>query len=356
MATNFISDDDMIKLEETQANPAPSNIISDSEMAELEASQPSKLESATRGIVQGATAGFADEVSGGMEALWEAAKGNPTTFGELYKAKRDESRANFKKAEEANPKTYMAGQLGGAVGTGIATGGAGLGALVAQGAAQGLGSSEADLTEGEFGEALKDTATGAGTAAILGGASKAVGGLASKLGSAANKGLAVGREVLEDVATAPMTQSGAEMGKVAKTLGTIGKVGDKFDDFTSMFTKNVAPTGNEVADKVVNQLAKKGSYAIPGVGKVVAAADVASSVPSIAQGAANLALRGGRTIADNLPEILKTSPQLLGKFAIPLQQAAERGGTSLAATHFILSSTNPEYRSIVMPKENENEE
>lgn len=74
-------------------------------------------ESLARGAAQGATLGFADEISGGAEALWQKANGDPTQFGKLYESFRDQSRENFKKAEDANPKTYLAGEIG----TGIAT-------------------------------------------------------------------------------------------------------------------------------------------------------------------------------------------------------------------------------------------
>lgn len=82
--------------------------------------QVSKTESITRGALQGGTLNFADEISGAAEALWSVAKGDPRTFGELYRTFRDESRKNFKTAEEANPKSYMAGEVAGGVGSSVA--------------------------------------------------------------------------------------------------------------------------------------------------------------------------------------------------------------------------------------------
>ena len=168
----FISDEDMAKMEAEQPQAAPKkNFISDDDMAKMEAEQPSELESGARGIAQGLTMGFADEISGGAEALWEAAKGDPRTFGELYKQYRDESRQNFKKAQEANPGTYTTGEVAGAIGSAFIPGlnvakGAGLAANVGkaalQGGLMGLGSSEAEDLSGM----AKDTATGA----ALGGA------------------------------------------------------------------------------------------------------------------------------------------------------------------------------------------
>lgn len=77
----------------------------------------SKTESFARGAVQGATLGYADELSGGMEALWEKAKGNPEEFGNLYGQLRDESRANFNKAKGDNPTTYLGGEVAGGAAT-----------------------------------------------------------------------------------------------------------------------------------------------------------------------------------------------------------------------------------------------
>jgi hypothetical protein len=46
-----------------------------------------------------------------------------------------------------------------------------------------------------------------------------------------------------------------------------------------------------------------------------------------------------------LTELLNTRPEAFGKYAGVLQNAASRGPASLAATHFILSQTDPDYRN-----------
>lgn len=146
----------------------------------------SELESAGRGALQSASLGFSDEITGGIEALWEAAKGDSRTFGELYKQFRDESRANNDKAQEANPNAYLAGQAAGAIGTAFVPGlniakGASLatnvGKMALLGGATGLGESEAD----NLGGMVADTATGA----VIGGA---LGGAGHKLGQVISKG------------------------------------------------------------------------------------------------------------------------------------------------------------------------
>jgi len=126
----------------------------------------SGIESALRGAAQGASLGFADEATAGVESLFT---------DKTYTQARDESRAAYEAAKNANPNTYLAGELGGGVATAFIPGlnlakGASLAKMAAQGAgigaAAGLGASEADLTEGELGGALADTAIGAGLGAV----------------------------------------------------------------------------------------------------------------------------------------------------------------------------------------------
>ena len=69
------------------------------------------------------------------------------------------------------------------------------------------------------------------------------------------------------------------------------------------------------------------------------------------QNAADVAKRIGLKVAMNAGNISKglnnlvtKSPEAFGKFAPTLQQAAQRGGTSLAATNFVLQQTDEEYR------------
>jgi len=180
----------------------------------------SELESGARGTLQGVTAGFSDEISGGIEALWEKAKGDPSTFGELYKAKRDESREANKAAEKANPASYTTGNVAGAVGSAFipGLGGATLGKLALQGAATGLGASEADLTEGDVTGAAKDTAIGAGVGIAA--------GLAGKLiGAGVNKAAPYVKQAASSVGSS--LQSGAE--KLAiKATGATGNQASKF--------------------------------------------------------------------------------------------------------------------------------
>lgn len=72
---------------------------------------PSKTESAIRGAAQGATMGFADEATAALVAPFS---------DKTYQEVRDESRAKYAAAQEANPGTYLAGELAGGIGTAVA--------------------------------------------------------------------------------------------------------------------------------------------------------------------------------------------------------------------------------------------
>ena len=129
--------------------------------------KPTKLDSAARGFTQGATFGFADEISGATESLFS---------DKSYSQARDESRANFKKAEQTNPGYYTAGEVGGGIAiSAIPLGSAGnlyraVQAGARLGALSAVGNSEAqDLKTG-----IRDVAVGATLGAAGGGLAKGV--------------------------------------------------------------------------------------------------------------------------------------------------------------------------------------
>lgn len=493
----FISDDEMNELEaKAPTQPKAKRIISDEDMIKMESKAPDELGSAGRGALQGATAGFADEISGATEALWNMAKGDSRKFGEMYKAYRDESRENFKKAEEANPKSFMAGNVGGAVATSLipGMGGASIGKLALQGAAQGLGSSEADLTEGDVVGAVKDTAMGAGTGAAIGGASKLLSAGASKLAPSVNKlvgraatGLEEGAEKLAVKATGATGSQAMKFSddagrqlldrglvrpfdnaaKIAERVGgasddagraiqealetlqskgvtasvdnVVVSLESKIDDLAqtpgnerlikqlqaevdNLYNRgqsNIPISQGEIAKRnfqgqtnyfspeaekkasaqvgrafkeEVEQAAQKAdpttaalfkqekeTYGLLAPIKEAAEKRAAQQAQSpfggltdVVAGAAagpqglvskyaieQIGRRAASTsavLSDNVAKALKNSPQSFGKFAKPLQDAMARGGNSLAATHFILQQTQPEYRKLVNTSEEDREE
>lgn len=121
---------------------------------------PSQLESGVRGLAQGASLGFADEATAGLESLF-----TDKTYQDALK----ESRDNYHAAEKANPATYMTGNVAGAVGTafipGLNVAKAGtfagrLGTAALGGGLTGLGNSEA--------ADAKDLAMDTGAGALMG--------------------------------------------------------------------------------------------------------------------------------------------------------------------------------------------
>jgi len=101
----------------------------------------SKIESSVRGLVSGASLGFADELQAALSAIGEDVLGGyqegqpkvtfdeegrpvvPEGTGAGYEENLEETRAAYKKAQEDNPITYGASELAGGILPGLATGG-----------------------------------------------------------------------------------------------------------------------------------------------------------------------------------------------------------------------------------------
>lgn len=147
--------------------------ISQSDIAATET--PGGFESVGRGLLQGVTLGFSDEIGGAIGSLFS---------DKSYSQIRDEIRANDKAAKEAHPFLYGAGEIGGGIATAFVPGlnvakGASLAktalSLGAQGAAAGLGGSEAT----DIGGMAKDAAIGGVLGAGIGAAAHGAGKLLS---------------------------------------------------------------------------------------------------------------------------------------------------------------------------------
>lgn len=127
-----LTDEELLKLAQEsglESNKEPtSNLqsLSDEELLALAdqtgvSTQPKKAEpivtsaeSALRGVAQGVTVGFADEIAGALES---------TLSDKPYEQARNESRQAFAQAQQANPNAYLMGEIAGGVGTTVATGG-----------------------------------------------------------------------------------------------------------------------------------------------------------------------------------------------------------------------------------------
>lgn len=257
----FISDEEMNKIEGGGQERA--RFLSDDDMSALEEkSKSSALESGARGVAQGASMGFADELTGAVESM---------LTDKTYEQARDESRANYAKAQADNPGTYLAGQIGGGAASTALIPGSGVARLGALGAASGLGASEAKDALGM----AEDAVIGGGTGLVLGAGVKALPKIA---------GAAKGQ--IDELATAPL--GAGEKGLIARGLGKVGEVGAK---------------GNELLDKVTGAGGKAVRYL--GSAKLQGALDAAENAPKASQFVAGKAANG----LEAIEKFMKASPR-----------------------------------------------
>lgn len=309
----------------------------------------SQLESAGRGLAQGASLGFADEAAGALSNIANKFSNTDNSLfdSENYAKARDDWRAADKAAQAANPNTYLAGQVGGGVALPLGPIGLAKGALL--GATQGLGSSEAD----SLGGAAADTALGAGLGGALGAAAPSIGRGISKVGNFANDALEGTSDFLKGAAgTFANRATNSGFGREALDSGAI-KLGDTAGDIAGRLGSE-APEGlrQGVTARAAKEAgegffsdADKMAMGTSLVGGPHAAASVGAGI--VGKNLANT--RGASTGAvslDKIGDILAQTPQQLGKFAAPLQAAQARG--ALNPTLFILQQTNPEFRKMVL--------
>ena len=197
--------------------PASSVEMDDSLFEDIPTSdikEVSKLESGLRGAAQGLTFDFADEISGGAQTLGALLTGRTSLpeAKDFYRQAQEQSEAEFKAAQEANPATFTTASIAAGIAPALATGGATIAAKAGtmglkelakqgaklgakQGAISGLGSSEANLLDGDIKGAAVDTAVGAGLGAGLGAALPAVSkGASGVLKQSVDKAKEVGKK------------------------------------------------------------------------------------------------------------------------------------------------------------------
>jgi hypothetical protein len=143
---------------------------------------PSRAESLGRGVLQGVTFGFGDELYGAAKGAYDKVLGDGD-FSGTYARERDAVRAANDRAQEANPGTYLAGEITGGVGLPLGLARTGYGAATAAnaglkarsvaaakegagyGAAYSLGKAEGDIED-----QLSQAAQGAALGGAIGGA------------------------------------------------------------------------------------------------------------------------------------------------------------------------------------------
>lgn len=217
--------------------------------------EPSITESIIRGGAQGATLGFADELTGGAEAALDIAKdpGRFKEFLDLYRQHRNESRGAYKAAEEANPMSYMGGSLASALipgGAALKLGKGLAGAVkagIAGGGLVGLGSSESDLTTADPSQAVEATKDA--------GAGMLVGGLT---GGALHSAGALGKEIMDSRYVQDLLAA-RRFGKAGEKLfgeAAQKRVGKEVTDFAESTTQKLGSEEQRLKDLYSEYLEK----------------------------------------------------------------------------------------------------
>lgn len=229
-----------------------------------------QLESGLRGAAQGATLGFADEATAALESGLGSLGVVPD---KTYEQAVSESRKNYQTAQEANPITYGAGQVGGSIASALALPGAAatLGGRALQagalGAIQGYGST--DNRE----DLIQNMALGGATGAIMApAAEKAIGATVSgadKLRQYLGTKLGKGAEKLAEKAT-----------------GATGKQAAKFKPNTGreLLDRGLVTFGDtpeNISNKLSNEVKRSGSVideALTSSNELVNVNDIASGL------------------------------------------------------------------------------
>lgn len=130
-------------------------------------------------------------------------------------------------------------------------------------------------------------------------------------------------------------------------------------DFLKNYLQNKRDYGNAQTARGIleGSVAKEGANNAIGLsdyGAAEVASHMASGPAGLIVGAATVGLKKGLQAygnnvaalgADKLSDILAQRPEIFGQFASVLENAAKRGSAALAATHYILSQSDPAYRA-----------
>jgi len=200
-------------------------------------------------ITEAGLFGYSDEISGAMGAGIEKLKGSDESFGDLYEQKRDAERLRLEQIQERSPIASTVGTIAGSVVApnpygkikGLAgLGKAGLG-LAAEGAASGLGYSDADLNSME---AVSDAAIGGGLNVALPGAA----GLAGKgVKKVAPEGVSA---LLNKTAQARATKAATgNQAKYAEPLRRKGKIEERGKVLLDEGVMDGSPSAYQISEK-----------------------------------------------------------------------------------------------------------
>lgn len=313
---------------------------------------PSKIESALRGLGQGLSFGFADELT----ALGESALTNKT-----YQQALAESRANYETANKANPATYMAGDIAGSVLPVIASGGAGLAGLAGRGAVRMAGSG-----------AIQGALRGAGDAPTMNDIAGEMGkgALGGALAGGALAGMGAVGNALENKIAPFIANRVTDLGEGIANRNTpfVGPVLNNMVESlkTKYINKGMAP---DIAEQMAYRMAGRiglatgeASGLTAGLGATTAVADIATkpigqAISWVGNKAGNKTVGG---VTNALTSEAPTDEPLVGnisagqafnisagtKYESVLRNAQQRGKEAMRSTIWSLSQ-DPQFRELM---------
>jgi hypothetical protein len=134
---------------------------------------------------------------------------------------------------------------------------------------------------------------------------------------------------------------------------------DRYQQYKQKYG-SYASAAKAAEDQSLRQLSNR--YVSPsdygsGIGGALAASiahqspEAAAGVGLAAAGANKFLRERGSALtasgANSLKEALQGNPQAFGPYAAPLIQAAQKGNSNLALTHYLLMRNDPRYRSLI---------
>ncbi len=282
-----LSTEELLAMREKAATPQSSlaNVSTDdllkmrSQALNTERPKTAIGESAIRGAAQGATMGWADEMTAGLGAAYQVGKAKlglrgDVSFGDAYSTLLNHIRAKDDAAKADNPKTFTGAAITGGIASALTPGVAakGLGeaskfgtaasklsqglntvkGATAYGALTGAGTSEANPFESpdKLKEFATDTAIGAGTGLAFGAGAKILGKASnalkpSNLDKTANiKTLKAAGYMGPDLKRMSEAQK-QEVGETLHRLGVV-KFGDSLDDIVAKTGAAKEKAGQEI--------------------------------------------------------------------------------------------------------------
>lgn len=240
--------------------------------------QVSQIESGARGAVQGLTFGFGDEIYGGVKGAANYLLGDGD-FSQTYARERDAVREANKRAQEANPGTYLAGEIGGSVvvpgagvARGLATGGKAamralpaigetkaaqyVGQYAVPGAAYG-GTYAAGVSEGQTaGAVAEDAAKGAGTGGLIGLFTPPVVNAVGAVGGAIGRRVQAARDPAGTATTKYAERVAQDFG-ASKDPQAIIDAGQRYADRAGRYADDATMMGVDLAGENTRRLVRQ---------------------------------------------------------------------------------------------------